>query len=251
MAPVVFSIIIPSFNSASTIGATLESIAAQSFRGYEIIVMDGGSSDSTIDIVKDFYPGRENVRLTSEKDQGIYDAMNKGIRLAKGEWLYFLGSDDLLAAPDVLEKINAFALSKPADVIYGDIIRKSNGGTFGGTFDLERLQMKHNICHQAIFYRKGVFEKLGNYNLKYKVWADWEFNIRCFRHTELNCEYVNLSICLFNDITGLSSKETDPVFAKELPKFYMQKMYEIEGSLGYRIGNKISKLLKPFRRKGK
>src|SRR5262245_18365078 len=96
MQPPLISVIMPSYNSAETIRATLGSLDKQQFRDFELVVMDGGSFDSTIRIVELLASVDERVRLFSEKDKGIYDAMNKGIQAASGTWLYFLGSDDRL-----------------------------------------------------------------------------------------------------------------------------------------------------------
>ena len=92
----IISIIIPTYNVESTIGTVLESITAQTFRGYEVVIVDGVSKDGTAEIVARYAAGNPAIRWVQEKDKGIYDAMNKGVGLARGEWLYFLGADDTL-----------------------------------------------------------------------------------------------------------------------------------------------------------
>ena len=100
-----FSIIIPTFNSEKTLDIALSSIVVQSYQNFEVLIIDGLSTDSTIDIAKKHQKVFPNIKIKSEKDNGIYDAMNKGIALAKGEWLYFMGSDDSLYNDDVLNQI--------------------------------------------------------------------------------------------------------------------------------------------------
>src|SRR2546422_844446 len=99
----IFSIILPTFNSAAQIATALESILNQTFNDFEILVLDGCSGDNTIEIAKSYKDTR--IRIWSEKDEGIYDAMNKGIEKATGKWLYFLGSDDELYNNAILEKV--------------------------------------------------------------------------------------------------------------------------------------------------
>lgn len=110
-----FSIIIPTYNSSATLGQALNSIIEQSFKDFEILIMDGASSDKTVAIAQKINDPR--ISIYSEPDSGVYDAMNKGIARARGEWVYFLGSDDWLINNTVLDKINAH-ISPDIDIIY-------------------------------------------------------------------------------------------------------------------------------------
>src|SRR5688572_7883253 len=105
MGHTLFSIIIPTFNSSLTLRACLDSIAGQTFKNYEVIIMDGLSEDNTIQLANNYRSSLPNLRVISEKDYGIYDAMNKSIKIAKGSWLYFMGSDDFFYDRGVLENI--------------------------------------------------------------------------------------------------------------------------------------------------
>jgi glycosyltransferase involved in cell wall biosynthesis len=215
----IFTIIIPTFNSAKVIGAALSSILSQNFVSFEVLLMDNNSTDNTISIAGALNDKR--IRIIRESDKGVYDAMTKGILSARGHWLLFLGSDDVLYDNNVLSAVNK-ALSDQADVLYGDVIFKSTNRQYGGRFDLARLLYNQNICHQSIFYHKSVFERIGYYNLIYKIWADWDLNLRCFRHTEFNIVYSNIIIAVYNDRAGVS-RTADPVFYEELPMFYKHK----------------------------
>jgi glycosyltransferase involved in cell wall biosynthesis len=205
------SIIIPSFNSARVIYGALESIYLQPNVLFEVLVMDGKSNDDTAAIVGRFQKKHGNIRFFSEPDKGTFDAMNKGIHHAKGIWLIFLGSDDELHDPAVLQDMSKVLLHNEADVIYGDVITigdtpfGKHGTTYGGEFSKERI-VTRNICHQSIFYRKTVFDKIGNYNLDYPICADWDLNQRCFAY--LKPHYVQRTIAKFL-AGGLSSGKPD------------------------------------------
>jgi glycosyltransferase involved in cell wall biosynthesis len=215
----IFTIIIPTNNSAKVIGAALGSILSQNFDSFEILLMDNKSTDGTTVLAAAFNDKR--IRIISETDRGVYDAMNKGIAAARGQWLLFLGSDDALYDINVLRAVKE-ALFEQLDVLYGDVVLKSSKLLYGGQFDLARLLFKQNICHQSIFYNKTIFDRIGFYNLSYKIWADWDLNIRCFRHTEFRIVYSNVVVAVYNDRAGVS-RTPDPVFYQELPMFYKHK----------------------------
>ncbi|MGN6605045.1 MAG: glycosyltransferase family 2 protein [Ginsengibacter sp.] len=191
-----FSIVIPTLNSEITLQNCLNSILSQTFSDYEIIVIDGLSTDSTLSLVKGYSSQYNSIRCHSEEDKGIYDAMNKGIRRARGEWLYFLGSDDLINNKEVLQQV--YSLDKrDYEVVYGNakIIGKTawaeEGQLYDGEFNLQKL-LKKNICQQAMFYHRSCFtDTPAPFNVEYEICADWDFNFRCWARKEF----------LFVDIT--------------------------------------------------
>jgi glycosyltransferase involved in cell wall biosynthesis len=210
------SVILPTFCVETVIPECLESIRRQTCTDFEVVVVDGGSTDKTVELISAAAVDRR-FTIRSEKDTGVYDAMNKGIRLAAGEWLYFLGADDRLHDAHVLQTVAAFIRSQPAShLVYGDVIMRSNISRYAGAFNLDRLLFEKNICHQAIFYRRTVFEKIGDYNLRYPIWADWDLNIRCFQHPAFIQQHLDLVIADYNDTGGISMVE-DPVLRKQLP----------------------------------
>lgn len=202
------SIIIPTYNSAKTIKRCLDSIVAQTYKDYEVLVMDGCSTDETIEIIES-YPD-ERIKIASEPDKGIYDAMNKGILKSKGEWLYFLGSDDYLFAPDVLEKVSK-ELSGKYDVVYGEVDAPQLPQECKGEWTYDNILA--NRCHQAIFYRRTVFKEIGLYNLQYRLWADWDLNYRWYCCPTIRHQYVNMKIAYYSD-GGISSKQGDEDYEK-------------------------------------
>ena len=218
-----FSIIVPTFNAAETLQACLDSVVAQTCTDFELVLVDGGSTDGTLDIANRYTSTLgTRVVIHSSSDQGPYDAMNRGVDLSNGSWLLFLGSDDTLSGADTLERVAAFIGDHDhSDLVYGDSIMRSTGWRHAGAFDLDRLMFETNICHQSIFYRRELFAGIGPYNLRYRVWADWDFNIRCFSNPALAIRYMDLVVSNYNDMTGLSMRErVDKEFRKRLPMYF-------------------------------
>ena len=207
------SIIIPTYNSEALIKKSLQSILIQTYTKYEVLVIDGKSTDKTIDVVTEIAKNHKQVTYISEKDKGVYDAMNKGIELAKGDWLYFLGSDDTLRDKNVLQKVIAVLEQKNCDVLYGNVIKSGNNSIYAGEFTYRMLN-ERNICHQAIFVNKSVFNRIGNFNLKYKVLADWVHNFRWFFNPEIKHKYTDLVIANYSD-GGFSATSQDVPFRKD------------------------------------
>jgi len=178
------SIVTPAYNSAATIDDTLASIAGQGYPNLEHIVIDGGSSDETAQIVAR-YPG---TKWVSEKDEGLYDAMNKGIALARGEIIAILNSDDCFR-PNALHVVGRMFQQNPTwqaafgnvvfvDVAGEELYRREEAG-----FDYTVLRCWRNyICHQTLFVKKSIYENLGGYeHRKYRYCADYEFLLRMGR----------------------------------------------------------------------
>jgi glycosyltransferase involved in cell wall biosynthesis len=213
------SIIVPTLNSVDRIERCLDSIASQSFNNYEVVIQDGGSSDGTIEQVRRFRESHSNldVRAVSERDKGAYDAMNRGMRRARGEWIYFLGSDDELRDGGVLEAMIQACDAADHDVVYGnvrvvgDANWAKNGDIYDGPFSLDKL-LRKNICHQAIFYRSRLLRNIGEFNLNYPVCADWDMNLRSWAKTKF--KYVDVVVANFH--AGGISSGLDEQFAKDV-----------------------------------
>jgi glycosyltransferase involved in cell wall biosynthesis len=195
-----FSVIIPTYNSANTIGACLRSVLKQAFTDFEVIIIDGQSSDHTVRIARAYSRGRK-VKIISEKDEGIYDAMNKGVVNATGDWLYFLGSDDQMYDEHTLSTIYQTINSNPdSKFIYGDVITSNNTTERYNDYTYDQL-MNRCICHQSIFYHRTLFAET-LYDTKYKVCADWDFNLKTFGKN-VHPVYVDKLIARF-DLGGVS-----------------------------------------------
>lgn len=207
------SIVIPTYNSAKTLSACLDSLVSQTYKDFEIIILDGKSSDGTISISLRYTDLFQNIRLISERDKGIYHAMNKGIEMAKGEWLYFLGSDDYILENSTLEKLVKLGDLDNFDFVYGNVLSPEYGDNYDGYFDDQKILNK-NICHQAIFVRKKLFRRLGKFNIRYKQLADYDFNLKVLFNKKVRKRYIDLKIAYYAP-AGSSSVETDEKFLKD------------------------------------
>ncbi len=179
------SIITVVYNAEKLLGDTLQSMLHQTFADWECIVVDGCSTDSTLDIARQLNDGR--LRIYSAPDKGIYDAMNKGIQYAKGEYLLFLNAGDLLYADDTLSRI--IALAPNADVIYGNTAIINQSGEIIGERRLsppEHLtwkSLRYGMCvsHQSILVRRAVAPE---YNLNYRISGDIDWTIRVLKQSK-------------------------------------------------------------------
>ena len=204
------SIIIPCLNAESTIERAIKSAVGQTYENLELLVIDGGSIDASLEVLSSYQSSI--ATLLSEPDKGVYDAMNKGISNASGEWLFFLGADDELIDPAVLHSV--FQLSNDSQLLYGDVILSGSGivGTHGQVYDGQFSKLKlcrKNICQQAIFYRKKLFDEIGLFDLDYPVLADWVFNIKAFSRRETKPLYINSPIAKYH-AEGISNARSDP-----------------------------------------
>lgn len=221
------SIIVPTLNSSSTITSCLESIRRQSFSDYEIIVQDGMSSDDTLALVADFAASNQgiSVREFHERDSGVYDAMNKAMERATGDWIYFLGSDDVLDDPDGMAKMLGSPEAVDGDVLYANVRMVERNETledarvYDGPFELKKLLSK-NICHQGMIYRRTFAESIGKFNTRYQVLADWDYNLRCWSRTRFR--HIDVTLAIFQ-VGGLSDgPEGDPPFGQEMGRNAME-----------------------------
>lgn len=201
------TIVIPTYNSGATISATLDSVAALLDERIQIVIADGGSTDATLSICKRApFP----IDIHSAADRGVYDAMNNVISRCYGQWILFLGSDDL-----VLPGLSV-ALDKCVDpevTYYFDSRLTSDGANYGGRYSPIRLFLK-NICHQAILYSKEFLE-VNRYDLRYSILSDYDLNLRLFADPRWGKLYFPEVITLYNNQTGMSSEKTDLKFKRD------------------------------------
>lgn len=204
------SIITPVFNAEKDIEACIQSVICQTYQDYEHLIIDGLSSDGTLEIVGRYVEKYPRLRLFSEKDEGIYEAMNKGIDRASGEWLYFMGSDDVFYSPSVLEEIFGSGGEVGYDVVYGNVLWGDTGRVFDGKYSMLKL-MAQNLCHQAMFFKRSVFNRIGKFDTEFKAWADYLLNIKLFNCDEIQIKYIDRVIAKYG-AEGFSSQSEDQVF---------------------------------------
>jgi glycosyltransferase involved in cell wall biosynthesis len=214
-----FSIIIPTYNSEATLSRALDSIVSQTFQNYEILIIDGLSSDNTKSLVEAYRINHSYIRWFSQKDNGIYDAMNNGIINSRGKWLYFIGSDDFLFDNHVLFNVLSHIEDKVQGV-YGNVFSAIHNSLYDGKFTYEKLRHK-NICHQAIFFKKVVFEKVGNFDVSYRVLGDWHHNIRWFYNDDIPIQFIDLTIAQYSD-GGYSSLHRDEKFSATKNQLFLK-----------------------------
>ena len=201
-----FSIITPSFNSEKTIARTIESVLSQTYHDYEYIIIDGASTDGTLEIIESYRP-QFNGKLTviSEPDNGIYDAMNKGIHLAKGKLIGIINSDDFYEDRCLEYVAQKFNPSLPYQIIYG-IIRLINSDyeELGWRFIHHRYLYQEMINHPASFVSKVLYENYGCYDTRYKSAADYDFMLKMSKKSDVTFvpDYHLLSNFMLGGISG-------------------------------------------------
>lgn len=200
------SIITPVFNTVQTIEDTIRSVVGQKFSDYEFIIIDGGSTDGSVELLRKH--DNDIDYWVSEPDKGVYDAFNKGIDLSRGDWIYFLGSDDTLFDSQVLSRF--FPAPHASKMLYGNVAWSSGNKIYDGRFSKNKLAYK-NICQQAIFYHRQLFEKHGKFDPEYRLNADWVFNMKCFSDKTTKPVFLNHIVCNYA-ITGLSTLNIDTLF---------------------------------------
>lgn len=189
------SIVTVVFNRAETIAAAMRSLQAQAGVEAEHIVIDGGSTDGTLEILKEF--AGPNTRLISEPDGGIYDALNKGIRLATGEIIGILHSDDVYADHEVLKRVSHLMESKRLDALYGDVeffspqrpervVRRYSSKRFSP----DNIGWGWMPAHTSLFLRRSVFDIFGLYRTDFRIAGDFEFVARIFKNRSLKSLYL-------------------------------------------------------------
>ena len=199
------SIVCVTLNAAKSLPDLIKSIDKHRTDAVEFIICDGGSSDGTIDILI------ENEKAIdfwiSDPDNGIYDAMNKSLNYIKGQWVIFLGADDLLS--EGFGKMIPL-LKEPNTIYYGNVLYY--GKELLKLYD-DYYLTKLNFCHQAIFYPKAVFTKY-QYDLQYKVYADYHLNLRCWKDPMFKFVHADYLVASFPD-GGFSTYTKDVAFEKD------------------------------------
>lgn len=179
------SIITPCFNSEKTIRKTLESMLKQTYDNYEYIIIDGKSKDNTLSIIEEYKPHfGKKLKVISEPDHGIYDAMNKGIRNATGDLVGIVNSDDYYEL-DALENVAKMYNGEKYVIIYG-LIRTLRDGKEVMVYTKNHEFLEENmITHPSCFISKKVYDDFGHYSLRYKYSSDYEFMLRIKKHPEV------------------------------------------------------------------
>lgn len=220
------SIITVCKNSESSIEQTIQSVLNQTFKDFEYIIVDGQSTDRTLEIIDKYNYGIS--KYVSEPDKGIYDAMNKGIEIASGDYIMFLNSDDVLFHDNVLKLVSQEIDKRNADLYFGDLIfLEKHNGHFNN-----RKQNSINyvyICggmlfHPTIFAQKSLFEKIGKFDTGYKIVADYEWILRALVKYKSSCEHLGFTTTVFSQGKGISCNSAYKELHKK-ERFEAQRRY--------------------------
>ena len=193
------TIITVSFNAQDTIRETIESVINQTYKNIEYIFIDGNSNDKTLDIIREYY--NYKTKLISEPDNGIYSAINKGIRLAKGDYVGILNADDILAGHDVIEKIVSFLKIKNSDLIFSNlnIVQRLDVNKIIRKYRIKNLSinlLRIGIMppHPTVFIKRSIYLSLGEkpYKENYKIAADFELLARLLTQHSIRFDYFEL-----------------------------------------------------------
>ncbi|WP_348799461.1 glycosyltransferase family 2 protein [Flavobacterium adhaerens] len=216
------SIITVCYNSASTLETTILSVANQSYKNVEYIIIDGNSKDATLEIIK-----KQEDKITkwvSEPDKGLYDAMNKGISMASGDLIGILNSDDTFNSKTVLQEIADFHKNNIIDASVGNIIQHKENGKIVRLYSSkywspEKLKIGFMPPHPSIFFKKELFDKFGNYELGFKIGADYELITRFFLKNNISWKYSGITTTAML-VGGLSSSGASSykLISKEIQK---------------------------------
>ena len=240
------SIITINRNNAAGLEKTLKSVASQTCKDFEHIIIDGASTDNSVEVIKQYIENTNNqpsgllsgveapithhqIKWISEPDKGIYNAMNKGIRMASGDYIEILNSGDSLCDEHVVERmLAALEEKKYPEILYGNMIKQwPDGRTHRDCCEKGRLTMLSfyhgTLNHDPTYIRRNLFEKFGYYNESLKIVSDWEWYLKAIPLGGVQPVYVNLDVTIF-DMTGVSESNTAywkverrPVLEREVP----------------------------------
>lgn len=216
-------------NNAAGLEKTLQSVAAQTFKEFEYIVIDGASTDDSVEVIKRYESRFAHLKWVSEPDSGIYNAMNKGLRMASSEYVQILNSGDGLASNEVTERmLEAMEKEGNPSILYGNMIkcfpdgRRLTDKCFAGQ-EITMLGMfVGTLNHNPAYIRRDLFEKYGYYDEDLKIVSDWKWYLQAIIHGGEQPRYVDLDVTLF-DMEGVS--ETNKELMQTERKMVLEQLF--------------------------
>lgn len=201
-------------NNASGLEKTMRSVLTQSFKAFDYIVIDGASTDGSIDVIKHFEPKFDGrLKWVSEPDSGIYNAMNKGLHMATGDYIQILNSGDTLASQDVTERMLAEVQritkseGKIPDIVYGNMTKVDSDGKIVGKSGKAEYSLRQfyssTLNHDCAYIRRDLFEKYGYYDENLKIVSDWKWYLQAIGLGDVVPKYVDIDVTVF-DAGGIS-----------------------------------------------
>jgi glycosyltransferase len=242
------SIITAMRNNRETAEACIKSVLSQSYGNIEYIVIDGDSTDGTSEIVSAY---RDKIaKVVSEKDKGLYYALNKGIKLATGEVVGFLNGDDIFSDENVIAEIAKVFNAHEVDSVYGDLLYVSRNNTGkvirqwdGGTYDRRNLAKGWMAPHPTFYVKRDIYEKYGIFNTDFKIAADYEIILRFLYKQKISTYYIP-KVLVKMRVGGLSNKSIENVIRKSAEDYKICKLYGLGfGTLFMKNISKIPQLI--------
>ena len=202
------SIITINYNNAEGLRKTMESVLAQTYTEIEYIIVDGASTDGSVDVIRELAT-RPTIKWVSEKDTGIYNAMNKGIRMATGEYIEILNSGDILFDANVtqrmierLDQINS-KREENVGILYGNMIKVNAQGKVVGKSGYTEYSLRQfyssTLNHDCAYIRRDLFEEYGLYDEQLKIVSDWKWYLQAIGLGKVKPEYVDIDVTIFDD----------------------------------------------------
>lgn len=242
------SIITATFNSAKTLEVCMDSVLQQTYKDIEYIIIDGNSNDGTLDLVTSKAAVYNNIIYTSEPDRGIYDALNKGIAKATGDVIGFVHSDDFLADKNVVSKIAEAFKSDAIDGIYGDLhyvqfddTTKIIRNWVSQPFAPKLLRRGWMPAHPTLFLKKEVYLNYGQFNLNYKIAADYDFILRVFKQEHHNFKYLPTIITKMR-VGGASNRSLRNLMQKTKEDFAAAQSNKVKFPIKVILAKNLSKI---------
>ena len=249
------TLITVTYNSGKTLSTTLESVLAQTHQNIEYIIVDGASKDNTVALIKAYEPRFEGrLKWVSEPDKGLYDAMNKGIRMATGMVIGILNSDDFFTNNDILQQVaDAFESNKEIDAVYGDVhfvnpdnLEKCVRYYSSKVFRRSLMKIGLMPAHPSFYLKKERFEQFGYYKTDYKIAADFEFLLRVIYKGRILTKYMSIDMVAMRtggaSTSGFESRKR--IMKEHLRGFRENGIYNNVFFLSLRYPYKIWELIK-------
>jgi glycosyltransferase len=243
------SIITATWNSESTIEDTILSVVRQTYQNYEHIIIDGNSSDRTLSIIKNI--GNEKIKIISENDNGIYDALNKGINNAKGDVIGFLHSDDIFYDDSVIKNMVDTFRNTNCNAVYGNLeyVDKNNIHKvirYWKSKDFNKKSVLRGWMppHTTFYMDKDSYLKHGNFDLNYKISSDYESMLRYILNGNINCQYIDKTLIKMR-VGGASNKNFKSIVTKTKEDISIMKKFYINPVRGilYKNFSKIRQFI--------
>lgn len=241
------SIITVCFNSEKHIKSAIESVINQSYNNIEYIIIDGGSKDKTVDIIKSY--GSKVNQLISEPDKGIYDAMNKGLQMATGDYLGILNSDDFYIHNEVISMVVNELLEKKTDSLFADLIYVEEEHPEiqvrywkSQPFVKGSFQKGWHPAHPTFFVKNEIYKKLGYFSMDFKLAADFELMLRFLEKHQISSCYLPQAIIKMR-LGGATNKNIKNIFNQNIECYKAFKVNQLKISLLYPLYRLLPKLL--------